>query len=185
MCEGLRQRHALEFDFCSIGLGPNENEIRAGRRAAGRVHASASVAALPISVHRLLRDGGYDVINTEPQLLSGLIVWLAARLRVPVRIVTIHNSIGDPGQTAKSRIVRTILSHRLFVWAMRSLITRHATRVIAVSRSALDSVLPGRWQSSGSSSVVYNGTDPAPFQRRRRQETFAESSDGRRTVGSS
>ena len=82
----------------------------------------------PFRFARLLRDGGYDVINTEPQLLSGLIVWLAARLRVPVRIVTIHNSIGDPGQTARSRIVRTILSHRLFVWAMRSLITRHATR---------------------------------------------------------
>ena len=128
----------------------------------------------------------YDVINTEPQLLSGLVVWLAALRRVPVRIVTIHNSIGDPGQTARSRIVRTILSNRLFVWAMRSLITRHATRVIAVSRSALDSVLPGRWQSAcDASCVVYNGTDPAPFQQPAGvPEACAESSDGRRRAGS-
>ena len=164
VCEGLRRRHALEFDFCSIGLGPNE--IQQDVELLGGSTRLVSIRSLrfPFRFARLLRDGGYDVINTEPQLLSGLVVWLASRRRVPVRIVTIHNSIGDPGQTARSRIVRTILSHPLFVWAMRSLITRRATRVIAVSRSALDSVLPGRWQSTGSSSVVYNGTDPAPFQ---------------------
>ena len=164
VCEGLRRRHALEFDFCSIGLGPNEIQEEVELLGGSTSLVTIRSLRFPFRFVRLLRDGGYDVINTEPQLLSGLVVWLASRRRVPVRIVTIHNSIGDPGQTARSRIVRTILSHRLFVWTMRSLITRHATRVIAVSRSALDSVLPGRWQSTGSSCVVYNGTDPAPFQ---------------------
>jgi glycosyltransferase involved in cell wall biosynthesis len=177
--EGLRRRHALEFDFCSIGLGPKPNEIQHEVELLGGSTRLVTIRSLrfPFRFARLLRDGGYDVINTEPQLLSGLVVWLASRRRVPVRIVTIHNSIGDPGQSATSRIVRMILSHRLFVWAMRSLITRHATCVIAVSRSALDSVLPGRWQSTGSSCVVYNGTDPASFQQP------SEAGDVRREFG--
>ena len=131
---------------------------------ARRIVISIRSPWFPFRFARFLRDGRYDVINTEPQLLSGFVVWLAALRRVPVRIVTIHNSIGDAGQSARSRIVRAILSNRLFVWAMRSLITRHATNVIAVSRSALDSVLPGRWRSACRlHHVVYNGTDPRPF----------------------
>jgi glycosyltransferase involved in cell wall biosynthesis len=165
VCEALRRRHEVDFDLCSIGLGPNEIEDEVERLGGSTRLVSIRSLQFPLRFARLLRDGRYDVINTEPQLLSGLVIWLAALLHVPVRIVTIHNSIGDPGQTATSRIVRKILSNRLFLWAMRSLITRHATRVIAVSRSALDSVLPGRWQSACDSSVVYNGTDHAPFQR--------------------
>lgn len=164
VCEVLRRRHEVEFDLCSIGLGPNEIEEEVERLGGSTRLVSIRSPRFPFRFARFLRDGRYDVINTEPQLLSGLVIWLAALQRVPVRIVTIHNSIGDPGQTARSRIVRTILSHRLFIWAMRSLITSHATHVIAVSRSALDSVLPGRWQSACHSSVVFNGTDPAPFQ---------------------
>lgn len=164
VCDVLRREHEVEFDLCSIGLGPNEIEEEVERLGGSTRLVSIRSPRFPFAFARFLRDGRYDVINTEPQLLSGLVIWLAALQRVPVRIVTIHNSIGEPGQTAKSRIVRTILSNRLFLWAMRSLITRHATRVIAVSRSALDSVLPGRWQSSCQSSVIYNGTDPAAFQ---------------------
>ena len=164
VCEGLQRAHELELHLCSVGLGPNEIEEEV-ERLGGSTHViSIRSPRFPFTFARFLRDGRYDVINTEPQLLSGLVIWLAALRRVPVRIVTIHNSLGDPGQSARSRIVRVILSHRLFVWAMRSLITRHATHVIAVSRSALDSVLPGRWQSVCRSTVVYNGTDPEPFQ---------------------
>jgi glycosyltransferase involved in cell wall biosynthesis len=164
VCEGLRHRHEVDFDLCSIGLGPNEIEEEVERLGGSTHVVSIRSPRFPYMFARFLRDGRYDVINTEPQLLSGLVIWLAALQRVPVRIVTIHNSIGDPGQSATSRSVRRILSHRLFVWAMRSLITRHATHVIAVSRSALDSVLPGRWQTACRSRVVYNGTDPASFQ---------------------
>jgi glycosyltransferase involved in cell wall biosynthesis len=165
VCEDLQRRHEMELHLCSIGLGPNEIEEDVDRLGGSTHVVSIRSPRFPFMFARFLREGRYDVINTEPQLLSGLVIWLAALRRVPVRIVTIHNSLGDPGQSATSRFVRVILSHRLFVWAMRSLITRHATDVIAVSRSALDSVLPGRWQSVCRSTVVYNGTDPEPFQR--------------------
>ena len=163
VCEVLRRRHGIGFALCSIGLGPNEIEDDVARLGGSTHVISMRSPSFPIRFTRFLRDGRYDVINIEPQLLSGPIVWLAALRRIPIRIVTIHNSMGDRGQTARSRIVRTILSNRVFVWAMRSLITRYATRVVAVSGSALDSVLPGRWRSACHAGVVYNGTDPTPF----------------------
>lgn len=114
---------------------------------------------------RLLRAGSYDVVSSEPRLLSGIVVWLAARQHVPIRIVGIRNSIGDSGRrTASSHSVRLILSSRFFVWATRRLIKRYATHVVAVSRSALDSVLPPRWQSGSDCRVVYNGIDLSPFE---------------------
>ena len=164
VCDVLRRRHGIGFAFCSIGLGPNEIEEEV-ERLGGLTHViSMRSPSFPVRFARFVRDGRFDVINIEPQLLSGFVVWLAALQHVPVRIVTIHNSMGDRGQTARSRVVRAILSNALFVWAMRSLITRFATHVVAVSRSALDSVLPGRWRSACDANVVYNGTEPAPFE---------------------
>jgi len=163
ICGSLRRSHAIEFDLCSIDLGPNEIEEDVDRLGGSTQVVSIRSPWFLLAFARFLRDGRYDVINTEPQLLSGLIIWLAAVRRVPTRIVTIHNTMGDPGQSARSRVVRAVVSNRLFVWAMRSLITRYSTQVIAVSRSALESVLPGRWQLACRSSVVYNGTDHAHF----------------------
>ena len=163
VCRAMRRDDGTEFELCSIDLGPNEIEDEVELLGGSTRVVSIRSARFPFAFARLLRDQRYDVINTEPQLLSGLVVWLAALRRVPLRIVTIHNAIGDPGQSARSRVVRMVLSNRLFIWIMRSLITRHATRVIAVSRSALDSVLPGRWQAACNATVVYNGTDLDPF----------------------
>lgn len=163
VCEALHRRDGMGFTFCSIGLGPVE--IRQDVLRAGGSVTEVSIRSpwFPFRFVRLLRDERFHVVNTEPQLLSGFIVWLAALCRVPTRIVTIHNSIGDPGQSARSRIVRAVLANHTFGWVMRSLIARHATHVVAVSRSALDSVFPGRWRSASRCSVIYNGTDHEPF----------------------
>jgi len=165
ICKALRATDAFDFDFCSIDLGPTEVQEDV-ERLGGRVHVvSIRSPRFLIDFPRLLRAGRYDVVNTEPQFLSGLVVWLAARQRVPVRVVTIHNTIGDRGQSARKRVVRILLSSRPFLWAMRTLITRHATEVLAVSRSALDSVLPGhRGTAPRKVTVLYNGTDLEPFE---------------------
>jgi glycosyltransferase involved in cell wall biosynthesis len=164
VCRALRARDALDFEFCSIDLGPTEIEEDV-ERLGGRVHVvSIRSPRFLRDFPRLLRAGRYDVVNTEPQFLSGLVVWLAARQRVPVRIVTIHNTIGDRGQSARKPIVRLVLSSRPFLWAMRTMIKRHATDVLAVSQSALDSVLPSPREAAGKVAVLYNGTDLGPFE---------------------
>lgn len=165
VCRELRRRHAIEFDFCFLGLGPNElQEEVAAVGGASRLIPIRSPRFV-IEFSRLLRAGGYDVVCSEPRLLSGIIVWLAARQHVATRIVAIRNSLGDAGRrTARSQGVRLILSSRLFVWLTRELIKRYATHVIAVSQSALDSVFPPHWRSGRDCRVVYNGVDLAPFQ---------------------
>jgi glycosyltransferase involved in cell wall biosynthesis len=166
ICRELRARYDVVFDFCSIDLGPSE--LRSELEAVGGATHVCSIRSPRFAVDfvRLLRRGRYDVVNTEPQFLSGLIVWLAKRTGVPTRIVTIHNAIGDPGQSARKRLVRIVMSSRVFIAAMRRLIVRDATDVLAVSPSALDSVLPGGWRDAAHARVVANGTDLAPFEAR-------------------
>jgi glycosyltransferase involved in cell wall biosynthesis len=184
VCRELRRTGSIEFDFCYLDLGPNELDADV-RSLGGSTHVvSIRTPRFLIEFSRFLRRGRYDVIHTEPQFLSGIVVWLAALQRVPVRIVAIHNSIGDAGrQTGSDPVARFVLASRPFMWAMRRLMTRYATDVIAVSKSALDSVLPGRWQSMRDCNVVYNGTDVAPFQvpedRRGVREEFGWPADSR------
>jgi glycosyltransferase involved in cell wall biosynthesis len=155
----------FRFDFCTVGLGPVELDSEL-RSLGGEVHVvPIRSPRFPRQFSKLLRVGRYDVVNTEPQLMSGVIAWLAARQHVPMRIVTIHNSLGDSGRlTSGSWMGRAVQSNPAFAWLMRTLIKRYATQVIAVSRSALDSVFPLPWQSGRDSSVIYNGIRTSSFQ---------------------
>jgi hypothetical protein len=79
VCRELRRREAIEFDFCLLGLGPN-----GARRRGGRIGSSTHLVPIRsprfvVEFSRLLRDGRYDVVSSEPRLLSGIIVWIAAR----------------------------------------------------------------------------------------------------------
>jgi glycosyltransferase involved in cell wall biosynthesis len=163
ICRELRTDGSFEFDFCSLDLGPTEMEADVAATGGRSVVVSIRSPRFLAAFSDLLRRGRYDIVHTEPQFLSGLVVWLAARRRVPVRVVAVHNAVGEPGQLARKRVVRLVLANGAFIWAMRWLMTRYATNVVGVSRSALDSVLPGRWQRRASSTVVYNGTDLEPF----------------------
>lgn len=187
VCRELRRTRSIEFDFCSLDLGPNELEGDVASLGGSTHVVSIRTPRFPLEFSRFLRRGRYDVVHTEPQFLSGIVVWLAALQRVPIRIVAVHNSIGDAGRrTASNPVVRVVLPSRPFIWAMRWLITRYATDVIAVSKSALDSALPDRWQSMRDCKVVYNGTDVAPFRvpedRRSVREEFGWPADSRIVV---
>lgn len=164
VCRELDRRYGVDFELCSIGLGPDELGDDVARLGGSSRVVSIRSPRFPFAFSKMLRAGRFDVVSTEPQLLSGLVVWLAAMHRVPTRIVTIHNTMGEPGQGATSPIVRRVLANRLFIAAMRLLMTRYATHVVAVSRSALDSVLPGHWASRCDTRVLYNGTATDPFE---------------------
>ena len=163
VCRELRRGSPVRFDFCSLDLAPDQLDEELAPLGGSAFRVSIRSPWFPVRFAALLRRGRYDVVLTEPQLLSGIVLLLAAVRRVPVRIAAIHNSLGARGQSATNPAVRAVLGSRPFVWAMRWLIRRCATDVVAVSRSALESVLPGRWQAGGRCRVVYNGTDVAPF----------------------
>lgn len=163
VCRELRRGAPVRFDLCSLDLAPDQLDEELAPLGGSALRVSIRSPWFPVRFVGLLRRGRYDVVLTEPQLLSGIVLLLAALRRVPVRIAAIHNSLGARGQSATNPVVRAVLGSRVFVWAMRWLIRTCATDVVAVSRSALESVLPGRWQAGGRCRVVYNGTDVAPF----------------------
>jgi glycosyltransferase involved in cell wall biosynthesis len=165
LCEELRRRYPIEFDFCSLGMGPIELQKEVAS-------IGGSIHVVPLRSPRffsrfsnLLRSGRYHVVNSEPRLWTGLVVWLAARQHVPMRIAAIRNALGDPGHApSRSRLARRVQSSSLFIWLMRSLIRRHATHVIGVSREALDTVLPPSWQSDRNCRVIHSGYPLSRFQ---------------------
>ncbi len=163
VCRELRRDSPVRFDLCSLDLAPDELDEELAPLGGSAVRVSIRSPWFPVRFSSLLRRGRYDVVLTEPQLLSGVVLLLAAIRRVPVRIAAIHNALGARGQSATNPVVRAVLGSRPFVWAMRWLIRTCATDVVAVSRSALHSVLPGRWQAGGRCRVLYNGMDVAPF----------------------
>lgn len=165
LCDELRRRYAIEFDFCVLAMGPIELEEEVARLG-GSLHVTPLRSPRFFSqFSSLLRSGRYHVVNCRPQLWTGLVLWLAARQRVPMRVATVGNALGDAKRApSRSRLARGIQSSTAFTWVMRSLIRRYATHVIGVSRDALDSVFPPSWQSGRDCRVIYYGHPLSRFQ---------------------
>lgn len=148
LCRELRKRYPIQFDFCVVYPGPIalQAEIEG---LGGTIHtASIHSPSFMSRFSQVLRTGQYDAVESEPKLLSGLFIWLAQRQQVPLRIVNLWNMLGASKGWMQSPP---------FVWLMRRLIKNGATHVVAVSESALDSVLPPPWQPAGKCSVIYSG----------------------------
>jgi glycosyltransferase EpsF len=164
-CAELRQRYPIEFDFCVLGMGPIELQEEVAS-------LGGSFHVVPLRSRRffsefssLLRSGRYHAVNSKPKLWNGVVLWLAAREGIPVRIATFENSLGDRARApSQSRLARRVQSSTAFAWLMRSLIKRYATHVIGVSRNALDSVFPPSWQSGRDCGVLYYGYPLSRFE---------------------
>lgn len=87
----------------------------------------------------LQTEGPYDVVHAHLHLYNGLVMRIAARCGVPVRIA--HSHSNPPPE-------RGIL-RRVYSWTMRRWICRHATNGLAASTAALNnlfgSVADSRW----------------------------------------
>jgi glycosyltransferase involved in cell wall biosynthesis len=158
LCGELRRRYPIEFDFCVLGMGPIELQEEVANLG-GSIHVTPLRSPRFVSqFSSLLRSGRYDVVNGKPRLWNGLVLWLAARQRIPMRIAAFENALGDPESApSRSRLARGIQSSTVFTWVMRSLIRRYATHVIGVSQEALDSVFPPSWQSGRDCRVINYG----------------------------
>lgn len=154
VCRVLRERYSVQFDFCVIRSGPiplqAEIEGLGGTIHVTPIHSPTFVRQFS----QVLRQGQYDVIEIEPKLLSGLLVWLAERHRVPIRIVNLWNMLGE---------MKGYLSWPAFVWVMRRLMRRSATHIVAVSEAALESVLPQPLRQGCHTSIIYSGLPMQAF----------------------
>jgi glycosyltransferase EpsF len=185
ICHALRQRGRIHFDFCVLGLGPTQlwKEVES---VGGAVHF------IPLRSPRfiadfsaLLKQGQYDIVSSFPKLLSGIVVWLAARHEVPMNIVNFRNTMG-PQLSGNSSLSRLVPSGTLFAGLLRMLIKHNATQVVAVSRAALDSMFPPPWQHGCRCKVIYSGIPLSPYQipmeRQKVRQEFGWPADSRIVV---
>lgn len=110
-------------------------------------------------LYQELRNGKYDVFQTNIDLFNGpqmLVSWLAG---VPIRECHSHNSeqgreLHD-GRTWKVRLYQTV---------MRWLCWNFSNRRGGCSEAALDFLFQNKWHGDSHSSVIHNGIDLQKYQ---------------------
>jgi glycosyltransferase involved in cell wall biosynthesis len=104
-------------------------------------------------------NGPYDVVHSHMFYFNGLVMFLASRLGIPVRISHIY-----PIQDVKD-MAGTSLPRRLYRNVATGLILKYSTHIVADSQSALDSFQRLGRHDPAKERVIYPGIDLAPFAR--------------------
>jgi glycosyltransferase involved in cell wall biosynthesis len=156
----LRDREIDWTFFCTLD-SPAELEPRAKAAGAKVVHASAPIGRklrFLAALRSELRRGRYDVLHCHHDLISGAYFLASAGLRVPTRIVHVHNA--DDGVPTPNALKRW-----LFREPLRRTCLAAANQVAGISNHTLDHFLRDRARRPGRDLVHYYGVDPSPFQR--------------------
>ncbi|MBN2477085.1 MAG: glycosyltransferase [Pirellulales bacterium] len=141
-----------QFDFCSLSGLPGELDAEV-EALGGRVQLlRRGLLGFPRSFQQWLHDRQFHVVYAHVLDYSGIVLRLAARCNVPVRVAMFRSPRDD-------RTAGTVrIAYRKL---MRSWLDRYATHLVGVSEGVLDSVWGRRWRSDPRCQVIYNGIDPA------------------------
>ncbi len=104
----------------------------------------------------LRRHGPYDVVHSHVHHFGGMIMRIAAKEGVPIRIV--HSRNDTRSVEGGSRLPR-----RLYTHLMRRWIDAYATRLIAISAPAAEDLFGVGWRRDNRCSIIYSGRDLSPF----------------------
>lgn len=147
-------RTRFQFDFLLNDGAARFYDGEAQRR--GAVVHRGPAPQRPVAYARHLRSvlagGGYSVVHSHLYTYSGLVLWVADRAGVPVRIAHSHTSLPRGG-----------LLRRGYERAMRRLIRRHATHGFGVSARAAAALFGPGWGQDSRFGVMDLGFDFAPF----------------------
>jgi glycosyltransferase involved in cell wall biosynthesis len=147
--------NAYRFDFCVLSGRPG---TYAGEIAAlgGSVVPCALGTGLtfPFRFVTLLRRGGYDVVHSHVHQFSGVVLALARAAGVATRIAHLRSAHDGRAPTAARQVYRALT---------RRLVDAHATTVIAVSTSAMESFFGAGWAHDARRRVIYNGVEAGRF----------------------
>jgi glycosyltransferase involved in cell wall biosynthesis len=142
-------------DVCTLSRssGSLDGEVRAH---GGTVFPFRLGASFPGSLVRLFRQRHYDVVHSHVRFVSGVVLALAARAGVPMRIAHFHSMGYGEGSTLLRRAQRDGL-----LW----LIDRYATDIVASGEWIMSAMWRPDWHRESRCRVVYDGVDPARFER--------------------
>ena len=139
------------FDYLTLTGKPGALDQRIASLG-GTVIPCPLTLSLPIRLYRVLRDGGYDVLDSHVATASGLFTLVAALAKVPTRIAHFRSDSDGRPNNLRRRIQRTLGV---------ALIDATATDVIGVSPSTLTDGYRDAWEKSDKTAVIPNGFSPA------------------------
>lgn len=113
--------------------------------------------SFPLRFIRLLRRGRYRVVHSHVLYASGPILALAKLAGIPVRVAHFHGTRDGRQSTWWRRCARA---------AMRGLIDRSATDIIACGAGSMEAIWGSDWQANPRCRVVYDALDPERFDAR-------------------
>jgi glycosyltransferase involved in cell wall biosynthesis len=103
---------------------------------------------------RVLRENQCDVVHSHLWLFSGIILKVANRCNVPIRIAYCHTTRDE---------YRASLYRKLYTRFMRYLITKHSTHCLACCSEAASALLGPKWNSTDKCHVLYTSIDVEEF----------------------
>jgi glycosyltransferase involved in cell wall biosynthesis len=149
-------RNSLAMDFCAL-LGEQGTYAAEIKSLGGRVFSCRVRPLLTFAkrLERIIREGKYNVVHCHTWLFSGVVLRIAHRCGVPVRIAYAHTT---------RDVHAPSLYRKFYGWMMRRMIMKHATHCLACSSEAASALFTANWQSISKCRLLYTGIDIEAFQ---------------------
>ncbi|MEO8725227.1 MAG: glycosyltransferase family 1 protein [Acidobacteriaceae bacterium] len=150
-------RQSFQFDFLVHHHGPSHFHAEAESLGARVIPCLSPSSPLRYGKNflRILREyGPYDCVHSHVHHFTGYVMLLSRFAGVPLRIAHSHTGHKETGIP---------IARRNYLRAMEFLVRRFATRGIAVSGVAGDSLFHKNWRSDAKWSIQPNGIDVDRF----------------------
>ena len=162
----LVDRRLLAIDFLVHSKEPADydREIAACGSRAIPIGISWRSPAYGWATRSLLRQfGPYDAVHSHVHFFSGIVLAIARKLGIPVRIAHSHSDTSRQDGAAS-------YFRRRYLAMARSRIEEHATHWLAASSAAGAALFGSRWGVDARSRVWHCGIDLQPFRRQSPRE---------------
>ena len=157
-----RERYKMDFLVLRDRAGVLEHELRSLGCRIWVCPSPKNLWRVRLDFAQMLdRCGPYDVVHSHVHHYSGLILRLAARRGVPIRIAHSHNDTRPVEKGASWR-------RQLYLTTMKRWIRRYATHRIAASRLAAEDLFGPDWRDDPQCEIILYGLDFTEFAHRGR-----------------
>ncbi len=152
-----RESYPIDFVVHTEKHCAYDDEIRSlGARIIPCMHPSKP-ALYARNFRRIVEEfGPYDVVHSHVHHFSGYVMWLAARLGIPVRIAHSHSDTSL--QQSRARLHR-----KLYLGLMEHWVRRHATAGLAASTPAGQALYGSGWGRDPRWRTIYCAMDLGEF----------------------
>jgi len=146
----------IHFDFCVFDdeAGDYDDQIRRIGCGIVRCKLTKNVFGFSKRFHKVLQQGSYDVVHCHIYQFSGLPLRIAAKEKVPMRIMHLRTIPG---------FERNILKRLFYDKLMQRWMERYATNIVGISQIAMVANMGAHWESDPRTRIIYNAIDTQPY----------------------